>query len=531
MSVYYLWKGEYGKNELLLERAEAEICHRTPSPFTVIRINMMRGIHYWITARYDEALGTLTAGLEISRQSGIHLYDSLLWSFRAAAEMAPGNLRQAGVSIKEQMASLLLVTNNLGTYFLHVNSAWHALLSGDPSRAAEHLDTIADVTERMGTPYYLALWRIGMAQTCSLLGDGEAAADHVRKALSIGRAMKSHVIEWYALLVKAWLHLRNGEDAKGLSVLQRGLSLGRVHGYIHLEFYLPEVVHFLFVVALQEEIETDYVRGQIRTLKLSPAHAHEGAALACFLEKWPYAIKIRTLGRFEVLKDDSPLSFSGKEQKKPLALLKTLLACGGLDVPRERLTDFLWPDADGDLAIKSFEMTLGRLRKLLGRDEALIYKARHLSLNPCHCWADSLALEQLLDVIRGAPEEQAALLCLKAMALYEGPFLPTDATLTWAANCRETLKRGIVRAVLMAGRHHEKGESWEPAVDCYRVGIGIDPLAEEMYRRMMICQQRLGNHAEVVRIFQSCRAVLHDELGVDPSPDTIAIHNAVVHTR
>ena len=67
-----------------------------------------------------------------------------------------------------------------------------------------------------------------------------------------------------------------------------------------------------------------------------------------YLEEWPYPIKIYTLGRFEIIRDDEPLHFSGKEQKKPLELLKALIAFGGRDVPEERLTDALWPDADGD---------------------------------------------------------------------------------------------------------------------------------------------------------------------------------------
>ena len=65
MSVYHLWKGEYDKNAVLLERAGAEIRHHKPSPFAVIRIKLMIGIHCWITAEYDSAITTLSEGLDI----------------------------------------------------------------------------------------------------------------------------------------------------------------------------------------------------------------------------------------------------------------------------------------------------------------------------------------------------------------------------------------------------------------------------------------------------------------------------------
>jgi LuxR family transcriptional regulator, maltose regulon positive regulatory protein len=67
-----------------------------------------------------------------------------------------------------------------------------------------------------------------------------------------------------------------------------------------------------------------------------------------------------------VIRDDEPRHFSGKEQKKPLGMLKVLIAFGGRDVPVERLTDALWHDANGDQAHKSFETTRSQLRRLLG---------------------------------------------------------------------------------------------------------------------------------------------------------------------
>lgn len=70
------------------------------------------------------------------------------------------------------------------------------------------------------------------------------------------------------------------------------------------------------------------------------------------MESWPYPIKIHTLGKFEIIKDGRPLVFAGKVQKKPLEILKAVIAFGGRDVPVDTITDALWPDADGDLRKK-----------------------------------------------------------------------------------------------------------------------------------------------------------------------------------
>ena len=531
MSVYYLWKGEYDKNAVLLERAEAEIRHRKPSHFAVIRIKLMKGIHCWITAEYDAATHTFSEGLEISGQSGVHVYDSLLWGFRAAAEMALGNLTLAEKSLGKQMASLLGIKNTLNNYFYHINSAWYALLAGNPFRAAEHMETISVQTENMGTPYYRALWHIGMAQVAFQQGRTKVAKANIQTAHRLSLSMKSQVMEWYSLLIEAYFLLQEGMETEGLLSLHRSLSLGRRQGYVHLEFYQPSVMRFLYAKALHEKIEPEYVKGLIKKNGLLPSAADNSAFSVLYLEEWPYPIKVYTLGRFVIIRDDEPQHFSGKEQKKPLEMLKALIAFGGRNVPRERLTDALWPDADGDQASKSFETTLSRLRRLLGGEEFVIYRARQLTINPINCWVDSMALGQLLDKISEASNESVAQLCEKAVALYQGPFLSADAGLPWAASCRETLKNRLLCITMIAGRRHEQAGEWEVAAGHYAKGIETDSLAEEFYRRLMVCHCNLGNHADTVKTYNRCCSLLKSELGIEPSPETIAVYSSIRKTQ
>jgi DNA-binding SARP family transcriptional activator len=528
MSVYYLWKGEYNKNAVLLERAEADIRHHKPPPFAVIRIKLMKGIHYWITAQYDAALNTLSEGLDISDKSGVHVFDSLLWGFRASAEMAPGNMGEASISLKNQMKSLIGMENTLDIFFYHINCAWFAILKGNPSLAAEHMETVSAKVAKLGTPYYRALWHIGMAQVAFLQDRAKEAKTQVQAAYRISLDMKSHVMEWYSLLIYAYFLLREGNETAGVPSLRRGLALGRRHGYVHLEFYQPAVMGFLYAKALEEKIEREYVKGLIRKLGLTPPASVNSAASALYIEEWPYPIKIYTLGRFEIMRDDEPLHFSGKEQKKPLELLKAMIAFGGGDVPEARLTDALWPDADGDLAHKSFETTLGRLRRILGGEDFIKHRARQLTINRLYCWVDSLALEHLFDKIPESPADLAAALCEKAVGLHRGPFLPADAGLPWAVSSRETLKNRLLHIIIKAGRHYEQAGEWEHAVGFYQKGLDTDNLAEEFYRRLMVCYQQLGNRADAVKMYKRCRSLLQAELGIEPSSETIALYSSII---
>ncbi len=78
----------------------------------------------------------------------------------------------------------------------------------------------------------------------------------------------------------------------------------------------------------------------------SPSLPKRGMGGVGGVENWPYPLKIYTLGRFEILKDDKKIEFSRKAQKKSLDLLKAVISYGAKDVPEEELSDALYPDSE-----------------------------------------------------------------------------------------------------------------------------------------------------------------------------------------
>ena len=57
---------------------------------------------------------------------------------------------------------------------------------------------------------------------------------------------------------------------------------------------------------------------------------------------WPWPVEVRTLGEFQVTLDDSSLTFARKAQKRPLSLLKALIAVGGRGVDLRSLAESLY---------------------------------------------------------------------------------------------------------------------------------------------------------------------------------------------
>jgi len=213
-----------------------------------------------------------------------------------------------------------------------------------------------------------------------------------------------------------------------------------------------------------------------------------------------------------------------------LALLKALIALGGREVPEARLAELLWPDVDGDLAHHSFTVALSRLRKLLGKEETLVLKEGRLTLSNRHCWVDTWAFGRILGQAEKARKERQRTEAVrhfeKALVVYRGLFLPLEES-SWAVSLREKLRGGFLGAITHLGRCHEEAGRWEEAVSCYGKGLEADDLAEELYRRLMVCHIRRGQDTEALSVYRRCRRTLSSVLGIDPSAETRAIAESI----
>ncbi len=241
---------------------------------------------------------------------------------------------------------------------------------------------------------------------------------------------------------------------------------------------------------------------------------------------WPF--KVFVLGRFEVLKDDAPIRFPRRQQRKPLELLQALIAFGGTEVGAGKLTDALWPDSEGDAGYHALESTLHRLRLLLGAPSAVVMAGGKLTLDRRQFWVDMWAFESELragSADDSSPPERLA----RLRKLYSGHFLAQELEKTWAIEKRQILRERFVRVIGEFARSCEKCGLWQEAAGVYQVGIEVDSLAEEFHRGLIMCHRELGDHAAAVKAYRRCSELLLKRLGVQPSSKTLALYQSVRH--
>ena len=238
--------------------------------------------------------------------------------------------------------------------------------------------------------------------------------------------------------------------------------------------------------------------------------------------------RVFVLGRFQLLKDNAPIRFSRRQQRKPLELLQALIAFGGTEVGAGRLTDELWPDSEGDAAYHALESALYRLRQLLGASSTVAMAGGKLTLDRRQFWVDMWAFESELRVGNAngsSPAERLA----RMRQLYSGHFLAHEPEKTWAVERRQTLRERFARAIGDFARSYESRGRWQEAADVYRVGIEVDSLAEEFHRGLIMCHRELGEHGAAVQAYRRCSELLLKMLGVQPSSKTLEVYRRVRH--
>src|SRR6185436_12796312 len=211
----------------------------------------------------------------------------------------------------------------------------------------------------------------------------------------------------------------------------------------------------------------------IRQRNLTP----EGPAVAA---AWPRMFRVNTLGNFRLLPPDAPLGGVGKAQRRPLDLLKLLIAYGGTQVSESRITDALWPSIDGDSAHRSFTSALHRLRKLLGEDKAVVLHEGKLTLDRRYFWVDAWAFDALAAELDAASEPaRVEKLAERMLALYAGPFLADEVDAAWYLQPRDRLRGRLARAMKRVLRQWHEGGDAERARAGYERCLEIDAVAAQ----------------------------------------------------
>ena len=405
---------------------------------------------------------------------------------------------------------------------LHLE-AMDALMRGDPARALELLDLLLAVCEDMEVPQRdRGAYRVYLAYAKLELGDLIGALQALALARTGQSGAQLQMAECIEQLVRA-AHALIAGTGDGTEQLRKAVRGAATMKYPMFFSAQPKLAATVAQAAFAAGIETEFVTAAVRKRRLAPPDP--------LREDWPWTLKLRVLGPLTIERQGRILAFDGKAQKKPLELLKALLAMGGESVSRDALAFAVWPDADAD-ALKNFDVTLSRLRKLLDVDGALVLADGKLRLSRRLVWWDLIAFEARCADLQSAlhdPSRDASVRSRAAelFALHRDKLFGDETAVAWSAAPRERVAVKFSRAVGDVGTWLEARGLWREAIDGYERGLAQQMLAEPFYRGLMRCHIALDEPADALATYRRCRDLLSIVLSVQPSRETESLYQKI----
>lgn len=232
--------------------------------------------------------------------------------------------------------------------------------------------------------------------------------------------------------------------------------------------------------------------------------------------------------------------------KRALRALAYLASSPERRASREELVEALWPEHDAEAVRRNFHPTLSHLRRGLrggaaaagaiagAAEEPLVLQDGVYGLAPeLGWWIDLEELERLAAVGRSRVEEgrdaAAVAAWREAWRLYRGEFLE-GVDEPWAVRRREVHRRIYLGLLSGLGAASERLGRSEEAVDAYRALLVEDPLQEKIHLALMHLYGHQGRRDLVRRQYERLTALLRDELGVEPLPETTRdYHRLMTH--
>lgn len=232
-------------------------------------------------------------------------------------------------------------------------------------------------------------------------------------------------------------------------------------------------------------------------------------------------LELHLLGTPRILRDGH--SLTALTAAKTRALL-FYLAVTGRPHTRAALAALLWGDSPDEAARASLRKALQTLRQHLDPFLHIERETVGLAAEP-GCWVDVNAFTAALD--RAGAEDDTAL--CRAVDLYRGDFLEgfyvrdaPDFEAWWLAE-RARLRELALDSLQRLAEQAAAADNLEVAVALTRRLLVLEPWREQDHRRLMTWLARSGQRPAALAQFELCRQVLADELGVEPSAETLAL--------
>jgi two-component SAPR family response regulator len=235
----------------------------------------------------------------------------------------------------------------------------------------------------------------------------------------------------------------------------------------------------------------------------------------------PPRLNIRALGPIQVILNGKKVALADWQTRETRDLFFFFLQEGA--ATKEQVGSTFWPDISPARLKMRFKTSIYRLRQAIGQDTILFEGEFYRFNRDLDYEYDVETFRELLRQASSTSEGNAIELLSKAVMLVKGSYL-ADIDAVWVDQVRTQLEVEYRDSLIRLAECYLKVGQATRALEVCRTALKTDPLMEEAYRLSMRAYAALGDQAAIARTFQTCRTILYEELGIEPSFGTTKLY-------
>jgi len=411
------------------------------------------------------------------------------------------------------------------------------LKTGDLAAARKLIDQLINARRALGDETRdraaaLTLGRILIAQ-----GEEGPARAELEPALGHFRRNSLYYYEAQACMALALCDLAAGRDVQMLERLSRALDLAARYDYEH--WLRRELVWRPRLFATPEAAELlppdarEYLASQVALQAPSVAQPVQVAASGPLAD-----LTINLFGPIEIYRDrQRPFAADAWTTKRAHDILCFIASRRHRRASKDAIIETFWGEVDFDVVARNFHPTVSHIRKALNskqplKQNFLLYRDGDYLLNPD--FAYSIDIEEFDRLVaeggtarRAREQDRCVAHYEAAIDLYRGEFMH-GCYEEWVEEQRSYYREQYLYmletlAVASLGR-----EEWPRALHLAHQILRDDPFREDIHCLVMRTHAAQGNRAAVKEQYETLRALLRKDLGIQPASETQKVYRELI---
>lgn len=248
-------------------------------------------------------------------------------------------------------------------------------------------------------------------------------------------------------------------------------------------------------------------------------------------------LTVNLFGGLDVLMGDERVDPSKFSRQKVKTLLALLVLHNGREFSRDKLVSLLWPDSELVPARKNFYGIWAMLRRALstpsGECPYLIRQQQGLRLDASLLASDVAQLEEVCRTLLFERPGYGgwAQVYSQINDHFSDDLLPSENGNDAIAALRVDYRNRLVDALVAASTRLVAAGEVQEGLWFARAALQRDRSREDAYTCLMHAQLASGQRTAALETYFACRRFLADELGIDPSLETVRLYRSIIETE